>query len=134
MTEPTNRVHLLRKLVLPIAIAASLSACVSGGAGAGTSVSPGSQSSGNGAPASTSANSNTDAAIPITGSTIPMSQALNTPGAGTGQTIYVSTTGSNSNNGLSPQTPLQTIQQAVDIVRPGGTIEIMGGTYAGGIT
>ena len=130
MTKPTSRVYLLKKLALPIAIAASLSACVSGGtgAGAGTSVSPGSQSSGAGAP------TNTSASTPITGSTIPMSQALVTPGAGTGQTIYVSTTGSNSNNGLSPQTPLQTIQQAVNTVRPGGTIEIMAGTYAGGIT
>ena len=130
MTKPTSRVYLLKKLALPIAIAASLSACVSGGtgAGAGTSASPGSQSSGAGAP------TNTSASTPITGSTIPMSQALVTPGAGTGQTIYVSTTGSNSNNGLSPQTPLQTIQQAVNTVRPGGTIEIMAGTYAGGIT
>ena len=130
MTKPTSRVYLLKKLALPIAIAASLSACVSGGtgAGAGTSASPGSQSSGASAP------TNTSASTPITGSTIPMSQALVTPGAGTGQTIYVSTTGSNSNNGLSPQTPLQTIQQAVNTVRPGGTIEIMAGTYAGGIT
>ncbi|MDA8361252.1 MAG: hypothetical protein M0Z44_04555, partial [Gammaproteobacteria bacterium] len=41
---------------------------------------------------------------PITGSTIPLSQATVIPGAGTGQTYYVSTTGSDSNNGLSPQT------------------------------
>ncbi|WP_145960603.1 hypothetical protein [Acidiferrobacter sp. SPIII_3] len=38
---------------------------------------------------------------PITGSTIPMGLALNTPGAGTGQTYYVATTGSDSNNGLN---------------------------------
>ena len=71
---------------------------------------------------------------PITGSTIPMGLALNTPGAGEGQTYYVATTGSDSNNGLSPQTPFLTIQHAIETVGPGGTIEIMGGTYAGGIT
>ncbi len=70
---------------------------------------------------------------PITGSTIPLSQATLIPGAGTGQTYYVSTTGSDSNNGLSPQTAFATIQHAVNTVGPGGTIEIMGGTYAGGI-
>ena len=71
---------------------------------------------------------------PITGSTIPMGLALDTPGAGTGQTYYVATTGSDSNNGLSPQTPFLTIQHAIETVGPGGTIEIMGGTYPGGIT
>lgn len=117
-----------KKLLLPIAIAASLSACVSGGAGAqGASNSSSSTS----APAlSSTANGTT----PITGSTIALSQALVTPGAGTSQTYYVSTTGSNSNNGLTPQTPFQTIQQAVNTVAPGGTVEIMGGSYAGGIT
>ncbi|MHB1672445.1 MAG: hypothetical protein ACYCVM_10470, partial [Acidiferrobacter sp.] len=34
--------------------------------------------------------------VPITGSTIPLGLALNTPGAGTGQTYYVATTGSDS--------------------------------------
>ncbi|WP_145960604.1 right-handed parallel beta-helix repeat-containing protein [Acidiferrobacter sp. SPIII_3] len=59
---------------------------------------------------------------------------MNTPGAGTGQTYYVATTGSDSNNGLSPQTPFLTIQHAIEAVGPGGTIEVMGGTYPGGIT
>jgi hypothetical protein len=71
---------------------------------------------------------------PITGSTIPLGSALVTPGAGTGQTYYVATTGSDSSNGLSPQTPFLTIQHAIESVGPGGTIEIMGGTYPGGIT
>jgi len=71
---------------------------------------------------------------PITGSSISMGLALVTPGAGTGQTYYVATTGSDSNNGISPQTPFLTIQHAIETVGPGGTVAIMGGTYAGGIT
>ncbi|MHB8255071.1 MAG: right-handed parallel beta-helix repeat-containing protein, partial [Acidiferrobacter sp.] len=122
---PAPHRYTLKKWLLPLAMAASLSACVSGGGGApngssGTSAQP--------------ANSPTaNAATPITGSTFSTADALVTPGAGTGQTYYVSTTGSNSNNGLSPQTPLQTIQQAVNMVGPGGTIEVMAGDYAGGI-
>ena len=76
----------------------------------------------------------TPTATPITGSSISMGLALVTPGAGTGQTYYVATTGSDSNNGMSPQTPFLTIQHAIETVGPGGTIQIMGGTYAGGIT
>ena len=120
MTKPGHYAHSFKKLALPLFIAASLSACVSGGG------SPSAQ----GGPGAGAGNNTT----PITGSTISMSEALIAPGAGTGQTLYVSTTGSNSNTGLTPQTPLQTIQQAVDMVGPGGTIEIMGGNYAGGIT
>jgi hypothetical protein len=78
--------------------------------------------------------SQTATPTPLTGSSIPLGSALVTPGAGTGQTYYVATTGSDSNNGLSPQTAFQTIQHAIEAVGPGGTIEIMGGTYAGGIT
>ncbi|MHB8252366.1 MAG: right-handed parallel beta-helix repeat-containing protein [Acidiferrobacter sp.] len=120
-----NTVVSLKKLLLPVAIAASLTACVSGGAGSasGSPSSPGVQPS-----------SNTTTSIPITGSSIPMGLALVTPGAGTGQTYYVATTGSDSNNGLSPQTPFLTIQHAIETVGPGGTVEIMGGTYTGGIT
>ena len=129
-TSFPNAGRSLKKLLLPLAIAATLSACVSGGTGSGTgtSTSPGAQPSSNGTP------TNTSTATPITGSTIPMGLALNTPGAGTSQTYYVATTGSDSNNGLSPQTPFLTIQHAIETVGPGGTIEIMGGTYAGGIT
>ena len=129
-TSFPNAGRSLKKLLLPLAIAATLSACVSGGTGSGTgtSTSPGAQPPSNGTP------TNTSTATPITGSTIPMGLALNTPGAGTSQTYYVATTGSDSNNGLSPQTPFLTIQHAIETVGPGGTIEIMGGTYAGGIT
>lgn len=118
-----------KKVLLPMAIAASLTACVSGGAGAGTGASSGSSPGVQPSSNSTAA----DIATPITGSTIPLGLALVTPGAGTGQTFYVSPAGSDSNNGLSPQTPFQTIQHAVDAVGPGGTIELMGGTYTGGI-
>ncbi|MHB1565592.1 MAG: right-handed parallel beta-helix repeat-containing protein [Acidiferrobacter sp.] len=70
----------------------------------------------------------------VVGSTISLRQALVVDGAGTGQIYYVSTTGSDGNNGLSPQTAFQTIQHAIEAVAPGDTIELMGGTYAGGIT
>jgi len=106
-------------------MAVSLSACVSGGGGAPNS------SSGTSAQPANSPTAN--ASTPITGSSFTTANALVTPGAGTGQTYYVSTTGSNSNNGLSPQAPFQTIQQAVNTVGPGGTIEVMAGNYAGGI-
>uniref|UniRef100_UPI00261059C7 hypothetical protein n=1 Tax=Acidiferrobacter sp. TaxID=1872107 RepID=UPI00261059C7 len=92
-TSFPNAGRSLKKLLLPLAIAATLSACVSGGTGSGTgtSTSPGAQPSSNGTP------TNTSTATPITGSTIPMGLALNTPGAGTSQTYYVATTGSDSN-------------------------------------
>ncbi|MHB1565700.1 MAG: right-handed parallel beta-helix repeat-containing protein [Acidiferrobacter sp.] len=120
----------LGKLLLPLAIAASLSACVGGGGAGGIAAgSPSAQSTFGGGAGATG----TDGMAAITGSTISLSQALVLPGAGTGQTYYVSTTGSDTNNGLSPQTPFLTIQHAVDTVGPGGTIEVMGGTYTGGI-
>ncbi len=125
MTKSATYMRSLKHLALPMAIAASLSACVSGGAGAGAA--PG----GTSAPGFSNSSSNS---VPITGSTISASQALAVPGAGTGPTLYVSTSGSDRNTGLTPQTPFQSIQKAVDTVRPGGTIEIMGGTYPGGIT
>ncbi len=109
----------LKTLLIPLALAASLSACVGGGGGTA---------------AGGSSSTATATTTPITGSTISLGSALVTPGAGTGQTYYVSTTGSDSNNGLSPQTPFLTIQHAIESVGPGGTIEIMGGTYTGGIT
>ncbi|MBC7913591.1 MAG: right-handed parallel beta-helix repeat-containing protein, partial [Pyrinomonadaceae bacterium] len=37
------------------------------------------------------------------------------------QDYYVSATGSNNNNGLTPSTPFATIQKAGDVVNPGGT-------------
>nr|MDA8389749.1 hypothetical protein [Gammaproteobacteria bacterium] len=91
-----------KKMLLPLAIAATLSACVSGGAG--VSAGGGAQGA-QGASLSSSGNSATNLSpftvptsttTPITGSTIPLSQATLIPGAGTGQTYYVSTTGSDS--------------------------------------
>lgn len=122
MNTPGNLSFSLKKLLLPIAVAASLSACVGGGGGA------------SGGPGGQALRTSANGATPITGSTISTSQALVVPGAGTGPTYYVATTGSNSNTGLSPQTPFQTIQYAVDAASPGSTIEVMAGTYAGGIT
>lgn len=46
-----------------------------------------------------------------------------------GKTYFVSNSGSNSNNGLSVTTPLQTITAAKNLVNPGDTIEIRAGTY-----
>ncbi|MGN9811661.1 right-handed parallel beta-helix repeat-containing protein [Micromonospora sp. BQ11] len=44
-------------------------------------------------------------------------------------TFYVSGTGSDANNGLSPASPLRTIQRAANLTRPGDTVNIMNGTY-----
>jgi parallel beta-helix repeat protein len=49
-----------------------------------------------------------------------------TPGR---QTFYVSLTGSDSNNGLSKQKPLATIQKALSNASPGSVIELADGTY-----
>jgi len=46
-----------------------------------------------------------------------------------GNSYYVSTTGSDSNDGLSESTAFRTIQKAVDIVQAGDTVLIMPGTY-----
>ncbi len=46
------------------------------------------------------------------------------------QDYYVSAlTGLDTNDGLTPATPLATIQQGADLVNPGGTVFIMNGTY-----
>ncbi|MBU1239043.1 hypothetical protein KKF84_12520, partial [Myxococcota bacterium] len=44
-------------------------------------------------------------------------------------TYYVSTEGSDENDGLSPGSPLRTIQKAADRVNVGDTVLIAGGTY-----
>jgi hypothetical protein len=46
-----------------------------------------------------------------------------------GAALYVATNGNDSNAG-TVTAPLRTIQRAVDLVQPGGTIQIRGGTYA----
>lgn len=43
---------------------------------------------------------------------------------------YVSPAGSNSNDGLSPETPFLTIQHAANLTYPGDTVHVMPGTYA----
>jgi len=48
-----------------------------------------------------------------------------------GTTYYVSTTGSDSNTGLSTATPWKTIQHAADTVTAGATVFVKGGSYTG---
>lgn len=56
--------------------------------------------------------------------------AIATPGLGTGPAIYVSPTGSDTNDGLSAETPLASIQLAIDkAVDPGTTIYLAAGEY-----
>ena len=56
--------------------------------------------------------------------------AIATPGLGTGPAIYVSPTGSDTNDGLSAETPLASIQFAIDkAVDPGTTIYLAAGEY-----
>ncbi len=45
------------------------------------------------------------------------------------KTYYVSTRGNDSNSGLTPNTPFQTITKAAKVVRPGDTVNVAGGTY-----
>ena len=52
-------------------------------------------------------------------------------GAYAQQNYYVSVlTGSDANDGLTPQTPVATIQKGADLVEAGGTVFIMNGTYS----
>ena len=56
--------------------------------------------------------------------------AIATPGLGTGPALYVSPTGSDTNDGLSAETPLASIQFAIDkAVDPGTTIYLAAGEY-----
>jgi hypothetical protein len=52
-----------------------------------------------------------------------------TPPSTTGTTYYVSTSGSDSNNGLSPQSAFATPQKAASVVQAGDTVLIAAGTY-----
>jgi hypothetical protein len=55
--------------------------------------------------------------------------AISVPQTG-GRNLYVSPTGSDTNDGLSTAHPLQTLQRAADVVQPGDTVNVMDGTYA----
>lgn len=50
-----------------------------------------------------------------------------------GKTYYVATNGNDGSSGLSLNEPFRTITKAVSVVNPGDTIEVRGGTYAGGV-
>lgn len=57
-------------------------------------------------------------------------QPIATPGLGTGPKLYVSPTGSDANDGLSAESPLASIQFAIDkAVEPGTTIYLAPGEY-----
>ena len=53
---------------------------------------------------------------------------LSVPQTG-GRSLFVSPTGSDTNDGLSTAHPLQTLQRAADIVQPGDTVNVMDGTF-----
>lgn len=58
------------------------------------------------------------------------SQEMKTVGLGTGPVLYVSPTGSDSNDGLTKDTPLASIQLAIDkALDPGTTIYLAAGEY-----
>jgi hypothetical protein len=46
-------------------------------------------------------------------------------------TYYVSATGNNSNNGLTPQTAFATLQHAANIVTAGDSVLVLSGNYVG---
>lgn len=46
-------------------------------------------------------------------------------------TYYVSESGSNSNNGLTPQTAFETLQHAADMVSAGDSVLVLQGNYVG---
>ena len=48
-------------------------------------------------------------------------------------TYYVSVSGNDENSGLSPATAFSTLVRAFTVIRPGGTIRILPGTYNVGI-
>ncbi|WDZ83413.1 right-handed parallel beta-helix repeat-containing protein [Micromonospora cathayae] len=62
--------------------------------------------------------------------TTPPATTAPPPAAGT---LYVATNGNDANPGTLSQ-PLLTIQRAHDLVQPGGTIAVRGGTYAPSVT
>lgn len=62
----------------------------------------------------------------------PTTPPATTPPPATG-TLFVATNGNDANPGTLSQ-PLATIQRAHDLVQPGGTIAVRGGTYAPSVT
>ena len=50
-------------------------------------------------------------------------------GAASATTFYVSTTGSNTNDGLTPTSAWRNIQYAANHVQAGDTVQVLGGTY-----
>ncbi len=52
----------------------------------------------------------------------------------TGVTYYVSTRGNNASSGLSPHSAFRTISRCAQVLAPGDTCEIMGGTYRETVT
>ena len=111
----------LKKAALPFALAIALGACVGGGGGSATATTP-----------SPSSNASSVGGGQV-GPSSSLNQQITAPGVGTGLTYYVSTSGSDSNNGLSLQAPFLTLAKAVSVVNPGDTVELTTGTYAGAI-
>ena len=107
--------------LLSLGICLALSACGGGGAG---SASGQSGSSSGGLPASSFQS------IQLPWHTWQPGTPT-TPPSSTGVTYYVSTSGSNSNSGLSPQTAFATPQKAASVVQAGDTVLIAAGTYHG---
>ena len=107
----------LRSMLVALGASLALSACGGGGAGGSSSV-----GGGGGLPATTFQS------IPLPWHTwSPQTPA--TPQSSTGTTYYVSTSGSNSNNGLTPQTAFATPQKAASVVQAGDTVLIAAGIY-----
>ncbi len=105
----------------------ALLACGGGGC------SSGSGSNGSGAPTKTGIpNRVTPTVTPRPGG--PTRTPTNTPIPGTGETLYVRTSGNDTNDGMSPQTALKTIGEAAKRLKVGTTVYVGPGTYSGRVT
>ena len=102
-------------------LSSSSSGSTSSGSSSGSSTSSSGSSSGN----TSSSGSSSGSASSSGGTGI----AIDVPGQGTGKIYYVSNSGSDSNNGLSPSTPFATMQHAAGITNPGDVVDVMAGTY-----
>jgi len=73
-----------------------------------------------------------DIPFPTTfGHSPPQAGAMQPVAQAPGCTLYVSTTGSDSNDGRSETSAFRTIQSAADAVQPGDVVCVKAGTYAG---